>query len=285
MSAQHDPDNDWSNWDQWEAERLANAKARDRGTREPRRADLGQRRKAQTLLPSNPPPAGTPSGEVLQWLTVAFALGGDPITAVTRFGRHDDAPLVIALRSGGRIRYDRQADVFNADALVRRVVLSTGAETPAYGKADTHRIAGAVVRAAEIVEQADDRAEARDWARTFLEVAHHLDELHDMDTPAGRYAGLLTLRDWRPTNAAPYATAAERAAVLHDTRGRQYVRVSAFAAHVRALAGRPISWPTLHGRMAEIGWRGGFELEQRQPRGDKKVKLHVYGVPAGWTDA
>lgn len=240
--------------------------------------------KRRSLLPSDPPPPGTPRAQLYAWLTVAFALGADPIETVTRFGRHDDARLVIRLRSGGRIVYDRQADIFNADALVRRVVLSTGAETPGYGKPDAHRIAGAIVRAADLVEEDDDRAMARDWARSFLEAANDVGPVQDMTTPGGKYAGLSALRDWRHPD--PYAKGALSAGVLADTRGNRYVRVGAFAAYVRGeeTGGRGISWTNLHGRMIEVGWTGPYELEQRQPQGTQKVKLHAYIVPAGWED-
>src|SRR2546422_1725368 len=104
--------------------------------------------------------------------------------------------MVVRLRSGTRIVWDRQVEIFNADALVQRVVLTTAAETPPYSKADAQRIARVLVRAAEVVEQSDDLSESREWARSFFQTAHHLDELHDMSTAAGRYAALCALRDW-----------------------------------------------------------------------------------------
>lgn len=239
--------------------------------------------KRRSLLPSDPPPPGSGRGQLHGWLTVALALGADPIDRVTRFGQHDDARLVVVLQSGKRIVYDRQADVFNADALTRRVILSgTGAEIPSYGKADAQRIAGALVRAAELVEEADDRSQARDWAHSFLAAASVIGSPQDMSTPMGRYAALCGLRDWRHPD--PRAEGADAAGVLTDTRGNRYVRVGIFAAYVRGDGGRGVAWATLHGRMLEIGWTGPFELEQRQPKGTAKAKLHAYIIPAGWED-
>lgn len=271
-------------WDAWESDRLGRA-AQSRQAAPARESAIGApaaRAKRKSLLPAPPPPVGAPQAELTAWLTVALALDADAVANTTRYGRHDDARLVITLRSGRRVVYDRQADIFNADALVRRVVLSTGAATPPYGKADAQAIAGALVRSADLVEQDDDRAEAREWARTFLEAAIEVTPEHDLSTPAGRYAGLMALRDWHRAHLEPWMSAAERAAVLRDVEGHRYMRVSAFAAHVRGIAGRPIAWGALHGRMAEIGWQGPHELEQRQPAGDQKVKLHVYVVPASW---
>jgi hypothetical protein len=134
-------------------------------------ADGRQGKQRRTLLPSPTPPAGSPAPELMGWLTVALGLGGDPIVGVTRFGRHDDARLVATLRSGQRVVYDRQADCFNADTLVRRVILVAGAEVPSYARADALVIAATLVRAADLIDEGDDRAEARDWGRTFLDEA------------------------------------------------------------------------------------------------------------------
>ncbi len=239
--------------------------------------------KRRTLLPSPPPAAGTPAQELKAWLSGVLGLGNDPIADLQRFGRHDDAPVVVTLRSGLRIAYPRQADTFNPDVLVRRVILVTGAEVPPYARADALAIASAFVRAAELRGEDDDRAEARELGRSFLHEATQLAP-EDMSTPEGRYGGLRALLGWRHPEPTPWLTVAQRAAVLVDHEGAQYVRVGEFAAHVRGIAGHAVPWKTLHGRMAEVGWDYPSELQQRQPRGTAKVKAHVYRVPAGWDD-
>ncbi len=208
--------------------------------------------KRRSLLPSPAPAAGVPPQELMAWLTVALGLGSDPIANVTRFGRHDDARLVATLRSSQRIVFDRQADAFNADILVRRVILVTGAEVPAYTRADALVIAATLVRAADLACEGDDRAEARDWARTFL---HEATELlpEDTATPEGRYRILRTLLEWRHPEPHPGMSIAQRAAVVRDHEGALLVRVSQFAAHVRGVAGKPVPWHTLHSRMTEVG--------------------------------
>lgn len=245
----------------------------------------GSKPRSRSLLPSDPPPPGASSRELMAWLTVVFHLGGDPIAAIKRWGTRDDGRLIVYLRSGKRIVWDRQAEILDNKTLVKRVILAGFADTPSYGTNDGDQISRVVIRAADVVELTDDLAETSEWARSFLEAAHHLDEVHDMRTAAGKYAGLCALRDWRRVDAYAGMPAADRAAVLHDTDGRQYVRCAAFAAHVRGMASRPVAWDALHGRMAEVGWLGPFELEQRQPAGNAKVKLHAYVVPAGWEDA
>ncbi len=240
--------------------------------------------KRRTLLPSTAPAAGIAPQELMQWLTIVLGLGGDPIVGVTRFGRHEDNRLVVTTRSGGRIVFDRQAEMFSADVLVRRVVLATGAEVPPYQRGDAFTIAATLVRAADLVCEDDDRTEARDWALTFLHAATELLPREDMGSPAGRYAGLCRLLDWKHPDVTPWMTVAERSAVLPARDGSTYVRVNDFAAHVRQMAGRSMAWGLLHSRMREIGWEHLGRLEQRQPHGSSKAKLNVFRLPPDWDD-
>ena len=106
----------------------------------------------------------------------------------------------------------------------------------------------------------------------------------DMSSPEGRYRALRALLEWRHPEGYPGMSVAQRAAVVRDTHGMLHVRVSQFAAHVRAIAGKPVPWEALHSRMSEVGWLYPRELQQRQPRGDGKVKLHLYRVPPAWDD-
>ena len=256
----------------------------------------------RSLLPSEPPGPGAAPEDLMGWLTVAFALGADPVADITRFGRHDDCRLVITTRAGRRIVFERQADVFSADILVRRVVLATAADVPSYQRGDAFKIAGALVRAADLACEDDDRSEARDWARTFLAAVTPLTAV-DMSTPEGRFTGLVALRGWSHPDPQPWRTVAERSAVLPSIVGDLYIRVSDFAAHVRQMrGGSPLSWNALHTRLVEIGWDQAREYEQRRPRGyvdqerarpyvkvgradpenASKAKLHIYRVPVGW---
>lgn len=242
-------------------------------------------RKSRSLLPSPPPDPGAEREQVAAWLTVAFGLGADPIVRAERFGRHEDARMVIVLRSKQRVTFERQADAFDARRLVRVIVTATGAIVPPYAYSDALQLASAIVRLAETLADDDGRAEAAEWGRQFLDAARgNAIYIEGLDTPAGRYGALSALVSWTPpTDLPPYTPAAERAALIVDSaHGTRLLRVSAFAAHVRGLAGRPLSWPALHGRMVEVGWEHRGEVEQRQPNGHGRVKVHVYAVPGGW---
>lgn len=243
-------------------------------------------RKRRSMLPSNPPGADTGETALAAWVTVALGLGGDPIAGVIRYGKHEDARMVLSLRSGQRIVFDRQADAFDAATLRRRLIIATGATIPHYQSADVQTIATALMRLGEVVAEDDDRAEAREWASSFLVVAErNMIDVASLGTPAGRWEALSVLARWEaPADLPPYALAAERAVIVRDATGKRLVRTSDVAAHVRGQTGRPISWPSLHSRMVEIGWEHPGEVQQRQPGGSSKLKARVYVVPAGWED-
>jgi hypothetical protein len=252
--------------------------------------ELSRGRKPKTLLPSDPPAPGASREELVAWSTVALGLGGDPIDTGVRFGRHEDARMVLTLKSGRRIVFDRQADAFDAPTLRRRVIIATGASIPHYLSADVQTIATTLLRLAETAAEDDDRDEAREWATTFLTVAErNTVYVETLRTPAGKYEALSKLVNWRPpADVPPYAPRAESAIIVRDSEtGMRIVRTSDVAAHVRGEMGRPIGWGTLHARLIEIGWeqtKGGApgEFQQRQPGGSGILKARVYFIPGDW---
>ena len=243
-------------------------------------------RKARSLLPSSPPPPGSSTQQTTGWLTVALALGADPVTGAESFGRHVEARLVVILESGRRITFDPASNAFDGPRLVQTVMMATGAQVPPYGRADATQIVGAILRVSTLLADADGRGEAVEWGRSFLEAAQtNAITVEGIDTPAARYAALSALVEWTaPPELPPYTPAAERAALIVDSQtGVRLLRVSHFAAHVRGLIGRPLGWAALHGRMVEVGWEHRGEVEQRRPNfTGKRVKAHVYAVAAGW---
>jgi len=246
----------------------------------------GVARKRKSMLPSDPPSAGAGASELAAWVTVALGVGDDPVIGGIRYGKHEDARMVLTLRSEQRIVFDRQADAFDAAALRRRVIIATGATIPHYQSADVQTIATVLMRLGEVVAEDDDRAEAREWASSFLAAAQrNTIEVASFATPEGRWEALSVLATWKaPVDMPPYAPAAERAVIVREATGRRLVRTSDVAAHVRGQTGRPITWGSLHSRMVEIGWEHRGEVQQRQPGGHAKIKARTYSVPAGWED-
>ncbi len=218
-------------------------------------------------------------------MTVALGLGADPVADATRYsGRHEDARLVITLKSGTRIVFDRQAELFDAPILRRRVIIATGATIPHYGPPDVQTIATTLVRTSELAADNDDRHETRDWVDSFLAAAQrNTTDVNDFGTPEGRWEALNVLaRSKGPADLPAYAPPAERAPIVKDTTGKRIVRTSDLAAHVRGQTGRPINWPSLHSRVIEIGWQHPGQVQQRQPGGHGKVKARIYTIPPGW---
>lgn len=243
------------------------------------------KKKTRSALPSKPPPPGAPREEEAGWLTVALHLGADPLQAVERYGSHVDARTVAVTKSGRRITFERTADVFDANKLVQTVMTATGAQLPPYSKADAQQIAGSMIRLSDLLAEDDLRGEAIGWGQSFLQgAAANAVTASDFATPHGRWEALSLLVMWKPdTELPPYTPAAQRSALVIDgATGDRLVRTGDFAAHARGEAGRPLSWAALHGRMVEVGWHHQGEVQQRQPDGNGKRKVHVYVVPAGW---
>lgn len=248
------------------------------------RADGKGGRKSRSLLASPAPEQGSAQVEIAGWLTVALGVGANPIERAERYGRTDDSRLTLIMRSGQRITFERQADAFDARRLVRVVVTATGATVPPYQYADGLQVASAIVRLAETLAEDDERGEAIDWGHTFLEAAAaNAVTVTDLSTPAGRWEALSVLMTWkRPAGEAPYTPVGERSPLIVDANATRMLRTSDFAAHVRHLVGRPLSWGQLHSRMVEVGWLHPGRVQQRQPGGQGKRKARVYVVPAAW---
>ena len=238
----------------------------------------------KSLLPSPPPDADATQAEQLAWVTVALCLGADPVARVERYG---STQMVLVTRAGVRVVFEPADDAFDPRRLERRVVLATGARMPHYGSADSATIAGAMVRASHLLAEDDDRDQAREWARTFLqEAGTNTIDVATVSTPEGRYEALTAICAWIATEEVIYSKApfARAACILRaaDT-GARWVRTSHFGSHVRGdKAGARIGWSTLHARVMAVGWLHLGEVEQRQPGGKKKAKAHLYEVPAGW---
>jgi hypothetical protein len=213
---------------------------------------------------------GSEPVDLIAEVSTQLDLGGDPIAAIKRWGRHEDSRLVITLKSGQRIVFDRARDVFEPAIVKRRVVLATdgNASPKTLKKPAAEDLAVKIVRLANIAQAVDDRDEARDWAGTFLEgrEANTVD-VGDYSTPEGRWETLCIFGVHKAT------------VVVRDVAsGALLVRVSDMASHVRAMLGTGIGWEILHSRLSEVGWRHLGEVQQRQPRGPLKRKTHLHAV-------
>lgn len=238
-------------------------------------------RKPRTKLPSPAPPVGADREQIAGWLSAVLGLGADPVKSAERYGRHEDARMVVILASGHRVTFERTADAADARKLARIVMVATGAQVPPYSHDDGQWIFGSLLRLADLLADDDARSEAQEWGRTFLHGAErNTITVSDLGTPGGKWEAVSILTTWRPpADLPPYTPAAERSVIVADAQTR-LVRVSDFAAHVRGSV--RISWTALHARMVEVGWSSPGELEQRQPKGTGKQKVHIYSVNRDW---
>lgn len=255
----------------------------DQDAAELRETSGSKRKSTRSQLASPPPGKGASQEEFASWLTTNLKLDDDPVVATEQYGRHEDARLVLLLHSGQRITFERAQDAFDAARLVRVVMIATGTQIPVYTKPDAHQIAWAIIRLATMYAEDDARSEAREWGRTFLASAEpNTFEVADTGTAAGRYEALAIFHGWK-SDASQFTPAAERAAlVLDDRTGTRWARTSDVGAHVRGALGAGIKWGTLHSRMVEVGWEHLREVQQRQPKGRGKLKVHLYAIPPGW---
>ena len=243
--------------------------------------------RAKSKLPSDPPEQDVTTTVLAAWTSIALGLGGETaIDSAVRYGRHLDARMVLTLRSGQRVTFDRQGDIFEPRKLTQNVIAATGATIPHYQAADAQKIATALIRMSDLAAEDDDRAEAHDWADTFLAAANrNTIDVASFTSPEGRWEALTVLTNWKTPDDLPHwAEPAERAVIIRDGTGRRLVRVNDVGAHVRGQSGRPIPWPSLHSRMVEIGWEHRGQIQQRNPNGTGKLKARVFAIPADWDD-
>ena len=191
----------------------------------------------------------------------------NPVAEVKRWGAHEDSRLVITLRDGTRIVFDRARDVFEAPIVRRRVALATNGAAVPNPKAKAVEVAVRIIRLASIEQAADDRDEAAAWADDFLEAhARTVVDVATFSSAAGKREVLSAIRSGRSV------------VRVADT-GDLYVSVSPFGAHVRSVFGVQISWSALHSRMVEIGWDHLGQVAQRSGIGAGILKARLYRVP------
>ena len=233
-------------------------------------------------------PAKTgPPPDALSRISKALGAGANPVVSITRYGTHEDASLVVQLASGAQVRFERQAEAFVPDVVVRRASL-VGLTPKMLTKPQTTALAQAMIAIARLAAEADAREEARSLTYGFLHRAIGACLAQgDLRDPAERYRLFLRVRNWQPSPDG-FVPAAERSIVLQDeATGDRYVRVEDFGAHVRESRGRSTAWALIHSMVIECGWEHVGELQQREPgagRGGGKARINAYRVPPGWED-
>lgn len=217
-------------------------------------------------------------------LTTALNADHDPVVNVVRLGLHEDAALIVTLRSGAEIRFERQAEMFLPDAIARRASL-VGLRVKLVTKAGALAFAQDLIAQATVQAETSVRLENRAMLRRFLFgvlTAGHV-ELFASDDSAARFRAFDQMQRYL-IGPDGYTPAIARAVALVDSvTGTRYLRVTDFALFVREERGKGASYPVLHSLALEAGWLWHGELVQRGP-GDVRARINPYLVLHGWED-
>lgn len=205
------------------------------------------------------------------------------IERIVRYGRHEDATLVIELGNGHEVRFDRQAELFVPAIVMRRAALA-GCDVKHLTAPKTLALAKQVLDHAELVADDEARAQHRRALGRFLGGAENAGTriFGDLRDRHVRYERFRELRDHRPLEDG-FTPPEALAIVLVDTAaGDRYVRVHDVARWFRHDMRAPMPWATLHSIAVEAGWRHPGELWQRRPGDDARVRINPYVVAADW---
>ena len=223
----------------------------------------------------NLPAADDPPARFAAFLTEFAHLEDDPVVSAERWGIEGSEPIELVLRSGKRVRWAEQDQLFGP-RLQRPLVLVTGHRPRTLSQPDVQLVAWAIVTFAALRAEIGEADEFREWWESYLAPRTVL-PVNRADERGMRR----TLADWRQlagdgsNDQLPYV-------LLDMDTGERLARRLDFAVHVRSVRRSPISWPRLHGLALEYGW----ELDRIQFRptagGASYVDAKVFIVPDGW---
>lgn len=238
------------------------------------KAETGKRKKSG--LPPHLPNQGDSPAKFAAWLTTFARLEDDPIVTGERWGVTGDEPIELVLRSGKRIEWSEQDQLFG-NRLQRPFVMVTGHKPRSLSVYEVQLAAWAIIQLATLRAQMDERDEFRELWLSYL-AGREIWPVDRLDEIALRGA----LTRWKQLSDVKND---ERPFVLEDTVSRErFARRLDFATHVRALRRGFVGWQRLHGLARQCGW----ELDRFQcratPGGAPYVGAKVFVIPAGWDE-
>ncbi len=225
--------------------------------------------------------AKTSAKDDAQKLTKLLGLDkvGKKVIGAATYGPGSRARVDLALSDAGVIVFEKAADMASPTKLAGELAMSVGA-TPSL-KRDSGIQAMALVHRLALAEGgAILDADARDWGRTFMELAKV--EPVDMDDPADRWRAFCTLNVPGSPGQVRYGDAPPQPVMLEDAHGWRYVCVGEFWEHCRSYHIGPAALKT---QMLGVGWRRRGErgnIKARQPNGKGQIVRALYLVPPGW---
>jgi hypothetical protein len=224
-------------------------------------------------------------GEPAKLLAWASQATGHTITATARPGVHEHAGLIVELDGGHELFFETVADACRPERFITAFMAIDGVPMKSYSGPQVREIVGALVRAARLGRERDERETFTDLGARYLvgclAEGGRIDQ--DMGDPLGEYRGVLKLKQatrllrgdelerW------PEILYAPDLAAMFIVRGL-------FLAYSKRVVGR-MNTAVLNEHMRRVGWED-VEFNPRRP-GDpdaRRPHLRVWRVPDGWDD-
>jgi hypothetical protein len=230
-------------------------------------------------LPAPYPHLPDEPAELLDWATRATR---HHIVATRRAGRHEHAGLTVTLEHDAELFFETIAEANRPERFVSAFMAIDGVVMPNYTGPQVKEIVGALIRAARIGHERDERETFTDLGQHYLRGC--LEEAgvigHNMRTPAEQYGAAILLRlETRHLRGEEH----ERwPRVLHapDLQA-MFVLRGLFLAYSRRIVGR-MNTAALNEHMRRVGW-ADVELHPRKPRHPDAARphLHTWRIPNG----
>jgi hypothetical protein len=241
--------------------------------------------KATGKMPPWTPDEGDPPERYAAWLNTLWRLdaGRDPIIGAERFGKHGDAPIILIRRSGQRVRWAHQETLTRPAGLQAVLMSQCGIRPRKLTGHDTMLIAWAITQLADLRSDIDPLEEVALWWSDYANSRPQ--KAADPDDEMEWRAALAAWQAAARADERRSPVEAHQTFILIDRRDQtRYVRREDFARHIRlTVRGRPMSWPTLNGMLAEVGWQQS-RFQHRATPSTPYVSARVYVVAADWPD-
>jgi hypothetical protein len=232
-----------------------------------------------------PDPWPTLPSEPAKLLTWASMATKHKVVATYRPGVHEHAGLVVELEGGHELFFETVGEACRPDRFITPFMSIDGVPMRSYSGPQIREIVGALVRAARLGRERDQRETFTDLGARYLTgcLAEGGRIVQDMGDPLGEYRGVLKLK--QATRLLRGDELERWPELLHapDLAAMFIVR-GLFLAYSKRVVGR-MNTAVFNEHMRRVGWQD-IEFNPRKP-GDpaaRRPHLRVWRVPDGWDD-
>jgi hypothetical protein len=233
--------------------------------------------------PEVPPPKDAAPEHLLGWASVCTEAA---IAGTWRPGHTEHAPLLVRLDNGREIFFETISEATSPSRFFAAFIAVGCAPMRAYGQPQVRQIVSALVRAARLSEELDERDFWEDTGSTFLRGCVLSVEPQpialDPGTEQGRLARYRTASNYDSELSRTADDTWPRALLAVDTN-QLLVPRGPFLAHVgRRRRGQ--SPGTVNAQMRRLGWelRDLRPRKPQAPRDYPRPHLRLWAVPNGW---